>query len=70
MGNLISLMIHTKSGDEVIIDQDSHIFYYESGGLSNIAGLMSMPVRSGKGTMDPEEVRSSIREKNRGYPIL
>ena len=27
MGNLVSLMAHGNPGDEVIIDQDSHIFY-------------------------------------------
>lgn len=69
MGNLVSLMAHGNPGDEVIIDQDSHIFYYEVGGLANIAGLMPMPVRSHAGMLDPDEVAAAIRSPNLHYPV-
>jgi threonine aldolase len=69
MGNLISMMVHTEPGDEVIIDPESHIFYYECGGLSNIAGLMPMPVPSHKGMLDPDDVARSIREPSKNYPV-
>lgn len=68
MGNLVALMAHASPGDEVILDQDSHIFYYEVGGLANIAGLMPMPVRSHSGMLDPQEVAAAIRPANLHYP--
>ncbi|MEQ8847282.1 GntG family PLP-dependent aldolase [Botrimarina sp.] len=68
MGNLVALMAHGAPGDEVILDQDSHIFYYEVGGLANIAGLMPMPVRSHAGMLDPQEVAAAIRSPNLHYP--
>ncbi len=40
MGNLIALLSHTNPGEEVILEADSHIFHYEVGGISRIAGLM------------------------------
>ena len=68
MGNLAALMAHGGPGDEVILDQDSHIFYYEVGGLANIAGLMPMPVPSHAGMLDPQEVAAAIRPPNLHYP--
>lgn len=68
MGNLSALMAHAAPGDEVIIDPDSHIFYYEVGGLANIAGLMPMPVPSHRGMLDPQEVAAAIRPANLHYP--
>jgi threonine aldolase len=68
MGNLAALMAHGGHGDEVIIDPDSHIYYYEVGGLANIAGYMPMPVPSHAGMLDPTEVAAAIRAPNLHYP--
>lgn len=69
MGNLSALMAHGTPGDEVLLDLDSHIFYYEVGGLANIAGLMPMPVRSTKGMIDPADLIAAIRPANLHYPV-
>jgi threonine aldolase len=69
MGNLSALMAHATPGDEVLLDPDSHIFYYEVGGLANIAGLMPMPVPSHRGMLDPDEVAAAIRPANLHYPV-
>jgi len=68
MGNLASLMAHATPGDEIILDPESHIFYYEAGSMANIAGLMPMPVRAPGGMMDPAELKAAIRSKNLHYP--
>ena len=68
MGNLTALMAHGSPGDEVLIDPESHIYYYEVGGLANIAGLMPMPVRSHRGMLDPLELATAIRPANLHYP--
>jgi threonine aldolase len=68
MGNLTALMAHASHGDEVLIDPDSHIFYYEVGGLANIAGLMPMPVPSHRGMLDPSELAAAIRPANLHHP--
>jgi len=68
MGNLVSLMAHAGPGDEVILDPDSHIFYYEAGALAGVAGLMPMPVAGHDGMLDPDEVAAAVRKKNLHYP--
>lgn len=68
MGNLVCLMAHAGPGDEVIIDPEAHIFYYEGGGLSSVAGLMPRTVPSYAGMPDPGEVAAAIREPNVHFP--
>jgi threonine aldolase len=68
MGNLTALMTHARPGDEVILDPESHIFYYEQGSMSGLAGLMPMPLASHAGMLDPDELKIAIRSKNLHYP--
>lgn len=68
LGNLIALMVHAGPGDEVILDRDSHVFYYEVGSLASVAGLMPWPLESRAGCLDPEEVAAAIRERDQHYP--
>lgn len=68
MANLVALMVHAKPGDGVIVDPNSHIFYYEVGGMASVGGLMPMPVPSHKGLLDPDEVRAAICRTGLHYP--
>lgn len=68
MGNLIALMVHARPGDEVILDRDSHIYYYEVGSLANVAGLMPWALPSVAGRLDPDELQAAIRGRDLHYP--
>jgi threonine aldolase len=68
MGNLIALMVHARPGDEVLLDRESHIFYYEVGSLASVAGLMPWPLVSVAGCLDPDEVVGAIRARDQHYP--
>ncbi|MDQ3798513.1 MAG: beta-eliminating lyase-related protein [Acidobacteriota bacterium] len=50
MGNQIAVKLHTKPGDEIIIEERGHIFNYELGAPSFIAGVIVRPVRSASPT--------------------
>lgn len=50
MGNQIAVKLHTKPGDEVIIEERGHIFNYEMGTPAVISGVMLRTVRSGNGS--------------------
>ena len=69
MGNLVSLMAHGHAGDEVLLDRESHIFYYECGSLAGVAGLMPMPLDSEKGMLDPDHLQGAIRPGNMHHPV-
>jgi threonine aldolase len=39
MGNLVSQMAHCNRGDEMILGDKAHTFYYEQGGTAAVAGI-------------------------------
>ena len=41
MANLISVLSHCDRGDEVLLGNKSHIFFYEAGGISAFGGIHS-----------------------------
>jgi threonine aldolase len=66
--NLVSLMSNTKRGDAVILEAESHIYWYEVGGLSAIAGLLPLPIKGHMGALDPVDVEEAIRPKDIHFP--
>ena len=62
--NLISLMSNTKRGSLIILEAESHIYWYEVGGISMIAGLLPWPVKSPWGALNPQDVEAAIQPKN------
>ena len=47
MGNLCALLTHCGRGDEVVMGDQSHIFWYESVGCAALGGLPYRKVRNG-----------------------
>jgi threonine aldolase len=68
MGNLVALLTHTRRGEEVILEENAHIFTSETGGIGAIAGLTVKPVRGEDGVPPPEAVEQLIRPENIHYP--
>jgi threonine aldolase len=68
MGNLISVLAHTRAGQEVILDLDSHIFNYEVAGSAVIGGVQMRPTKTARGFLGPEQVREALRPANIHLP--
>jgi threonine aldolase len=68
--NLISLMSNCNRGEQVLLESESHIYYYEVGGLSSIAGLFPWPIKTNTGCFDPNELEEAMRPKNIHFPDL
>lgn len=64
MGNQASLMAQTQRGDEVILDESSHIFNYEVAALVVLSAVQPRTLRGHFGILDPEEIRRAIRPPN------
>jgi threonine aldolase len=63
MGNAICVKLWTKEGDEVIVEERSHIYNIELGNLSVISRVLPRPVPSRRGEMAPIDVERAIRKK-------
>ena len=61
MANEIALRTLGEPGDEVIAEENSHIFLAELGGPAVHAGLMTRPLRCTAGRFTPEQVRDTVR---------
>lgn len=68
MGNLCALMSHTYPGDEVILEAESHTYYYEVGGFSALAGLSPRFVQGEHGIMTVDMIKKVIRPENIHFP--
>lgn len=66
--NLISMMSNTQHGELVILEAESHIYWYEVGGISTMGGLLPWPVKSRQGAPTPEDVEAAIRPQNIHFP--
>jgi threonine aldolase len=66
--NLAALMSNTKRGDLVILESESHIYWYEVGGISMIAGLLPWPVKSSFGAPTTEDIEAAIRPRDIHFP--
>lgn len=68
MGNLIAVLTHCQRGDEVILEIDSHIYFYEVGGMSAVAGVIPRLIIGDKGILDPQDVKRALRDENFHFP--
>jgi len=62
MGNQIAVKLHTKPGDEIIIEERGHIFNYEMGAPSVIAGVIirAVKARNDNGMLTWDEISGAI----------
>ena len=68
MGNHVALMAAGRHGDEILVDPDAHVYYYENGGLCALAGLTPRPLPARHGVLDPAEVEAAIRPPSAFLP--
>jgi threonine aldolase len=61
MGNQIAVMTHTRPGDEVILDYESHIFRYEVAGAAVMSGVQFNALSGPGGVMSAGQVKEAIR---------
>lgn len=61
MGNQIALRAHTQPGDEVLVEAQAHIYYYEAGGPAALSGVMCRCLNGRRGIFSGAEVESVLR---------
>ena len=68
MGNQVAVMTHCRPGDEVLVEAEAHIYWYEVGGIARLAGAQPRTILTPDGILTPDLVRSAVREENIHYP--
>jgi threonine aldolase len=63
-GNLTCLMAQSQPGDEVLLEGQSHVFMFESGGLCAVGGLIPRQLQGEYGYLPSETIAAAIRSEN------
>lgn len=63
MGNLTCILAQTRPGQEVICEASGHVYNYEMGSLSAIAGVLPRLVPSSTGILNWQQIAPHVREK-------
>ncbi|RPF51077.1 low-specificity L-threonine aldolase [Aquisalibacillus elongatus] len=67
-GNQLAVLAHCKPSDEVIMEDNAHVFVYEGAAMSALAGIQPRTIKGERGAMNPEEVEAAIRPEDIHFP--
>jgi threonine aldolase len=62
MGNQIAVKLHTRPGQEVIIEERGHIYNFEMATMAAFSGVLARPVKSkdGSGILNWDEIENGL----------
>jgi threonine aldolase len=63
MANEVAVKVHTQPGQEVIMDENCHIFGYELASIAALSGVMPRPLPGKKGIITVDQIKKAIRPK-------
>jgi threonine aldolase len=61
MGNEIAIRILTERGDQVLVEERSHVVEYELSGMAQLSGVVPRLLRAETGILSPETVRGALK---------
>ena len=68
MVNQLALRAHTEPGDEVILDGNAHIYYYEGGAPAALAGVMCRCLPGVRGIFTVADLEAVLRPADQHFP--
>lgn len=68
MTNQVALRTHTEPGDEILLEAQAHIYYYEAGGPAALSGVMCRLIHGEGGLFGAEELRHALRKPDQHFP--
>ena len=60
-GNQIAIGVHTRPGEEVILEEASHPFHYENGAMAALWGVQPRTVVGQRGLLTPAQIQAAFR---------
>ena len=61
MANQLALRVQTEPGDEILVEGQAHIYYYESGAPAALSGVMCRCLPGLRGVFTAADVASAVR---------
>lgn len=61
MANQVAIRTHTQPGDEIVVEANAHIYYYEAGGPAALSGVSCRCLPGERGVFAAAHLKSIIR---------
>jgi len=68
MTNQVAVRTHTEPGDEILLDENAHVYFYEGGAPAAISGVMCRLIQGKRGVFGAEEMEAMMRQVNMHFP--
>ena len=68
LANQLAIKAHTKQGNEVIVEFESHIINYETAAPAVISNVQLLPVKGENGVMSHDDIKNLIKPKDYYFP--
>ena len=68
MGNLLSVLTACQRGDEIIMEEQMHMFWYEVAGIAALAGVQIRTLPGVRGVVSADALKAAIRSDDIHYP--
>jgi threonine aldolase len=68
MANALAVLSQTKPGDEMIVNRDCHVFNYEAGSASTLAGVQLLTLEGEGGVLPVDKLPEAVRPVNVHHP--
>ena len=70
MSNLIAISLHCRPGEEMVCDENAHIFIYEQAGYAQINGVCVRTLPGQRGIFTAEQLLGHLRPPNIHHPDI
>ena len=67
-GNQVAVLTHTRPGEEVLVEDNAHIFFYEVGAMAALAGVQTRPLPGVRGMVPVHRMEQAIRGEDIHFP--
>ena len=68
MANQVAIRGHTQPGDEILVEANAHLYYYECGAPAALSGAMCRCLSGQRGIFTGADVEASLRPADQHFP--
>jgi len=69
MTNQVAIRSHTEHGDEILVDSNTHVFFYEAGAPAALSGVSCRLLPGVRGIFSAKDIECVLRPRNIHFPV-
>ena len=68
MANQVAVMTHCARGDEVLVEAEAHVYFYEPAAIAVLSGAQPRPIPGHEGVLEVAAIAAALRPPNIHFP--